>query len=152
MEKRMLLTPVERGEKAVFLAMAERHFKELNPEFVPMEDWQRGYFESIQANERMSLQWIMRDGARAGFILFGFESHRFLPRKTGMIYELYVAPEYRRRGVGEASARLAVEFLQQRHAAKIQLEVMDGNDKAAALWKKLGFAKVSERFVLGSPR
>lgn len=152
MEKRMLLTPVERGEKSAFLAMAERHFKELNPEFVPMEDWRRCYFESIQSNQRMSLQWITRDGARAGFILFGFEGHRFLPRQTGMIYELYVAPEYRRRGVGEASARLAVEFLQQRHAAKIQLEVMDGNDKAAALWKKLGFAKVSERFVLGSAK
>jgi ribosomal protein S18 acetylase RimI-like enzyme len=152
MEKRMLLTPVASEEKAAFLEMAERHFKELNPEFMPMEDWRRHYFESIQANERMSLQWIARDGKRAGFILFGFENHRFLPRKTGMIYELYVAPEYRRRGVGEASARLAVEFLKQRHAAKIQLEVMDGNAKAAALWKKLGFAKVSERFVLGSAR
>jgi ribosomal protein S18 acetylase RimI-like enzyme len=152
MEKRMLLTPVAPEEKAVFLEMAERHFKELNPEFVPMEDWRRHYFESIQANQRMSLQWITLDGKRAGFILFGFESHRFLPRKTGMIYELYVAPEYRRRGVGEAAARLAVEFLQQRHASKIQLEVMDGNAKAAALWKKLGFAKVSERFVLESAR
>lgn len=152
MEKRMLLTPVAAEEKAAFLEMAERHFKELNPEFVPMEDWRRHYFESIQANERMSLQWIALDGKRAGFILFGFESHRFLPRKTGMIYELYVAPEYRRHGVGEAAARLAVEFLHQRHASKIQLEVMDGNAKAAALWKKLGFAKVSERFVLGSSR
>jgi ribosomal protein S18 acetylase RimI-like enzyme len=98
------------------------------------------------------LQWIVLDGKRAGFILFGFESHRFLPRLTGMIYELYVAPEQRRRGAGEAAARLAVDFLQQRRASKIQLEVMDGNAKAAALWKKLGFAKVSERFVLGSPR
>ena len=152
MEKRLLLKPVERGDKAAFLEMARRHFKELNSEFVPMEDWQRCYFESIQSNEGMSLKWITLDGKRAGFILFGFESHRFLPRKTGMIYELYVAPEYRRRGVGEAVARLAVEFLQERQAAKIQLEVMDGNDKAAALWKKLGFAKVSERFVLGSPK
>jgi ribosomal protein S18 acetylase RimI-like enzyme len=152
MEKRMLLKPVAAEDKADFLALAARHFKELNPDFVPMEDWQRGYFESILSNERMSLQWITLDGKRAGFILFGFESHRFLPRLTGMIYELYVAPEHRRRGAGEAAARLAVEFLQQRRASKIQLEVMDGNAKAAALWKKLGFAKVSERFVLGSPR
>ncbi|MGH7766908.1 MAG: GNAT family N-acetyltransferase [Candidatus Binatia bacterium] len=149
MEERLLLKPVAPEEKAAFLKMAERHFKELNPAFVPMEDWRRHYFESIQANGAMSLQWILVEERRAGFVLFGFESHRFLPRHTGMIYELYVAPEYRRRGVGEASARHAVEFLRERRVSKIQLEVMDGNEKAAALWKKLGFAKVSERFVLG---
>jgi ribosomal protein S18 acetylase RimI-like enzyme len=152
MEERLLLTPAARDDKAAFLEMAALHFKELNPEFVPMEDWRRHYFESIQANEAMSLQWIVVDGRRAGFVLFGFESHRFLPRRTGMIYELYVAPAYRRRGVGEACARRAVEFLRARRVSKIQLEVMDGNEKAAALWKKLGFAKVSERFVLGEAR
>jgi ribosomal protein S18 acetylase RimI-like enzyme len=152
MEERVLLTPVCREEKSAFLEMAERHFRELNPEFVPLEDWRRRYFESIQANRRISLQWVIVDGRRAGFVLFGFESHRFLPRRTGMIYELYVAPEHRRRGIGEAAARRAVEFLRERRVSKIQLEVMDGNEKAAALWKKLGFAKVSERFVLGSGR
>jgi ribosomal protein S18 acetylase RimI-like enzyme len=152
MEERLLLTPVACEEKAAFLEMAERHFKELNPEFVPLEDWRRRYFESIQGNDQMSLQWVLVEGRRAGFVLFGFESHRFLPRKTGMIYELYVAPEHRRRGVGEACARRAVELLRSRRVSKIQLEVMDGNEKAARLWRKLGFAKVSERFVLGGAR
>ena len=100
------------------------------------------------ANPQYFLRWIICDEKRAGFILFGLEKHRFLPRKTGAIYELYVAPEFRRRGVAKACAIEAIRELWTHAPTKIQLEVLEGRVAAAALWKSLGFQKVTDRYVL----
>ena len=131
-----------------FLVMAERLFHGLNANFVPQSDWKQGYFENILANARLSLRWITVDGRRAGFVLFGLEAHRFLPRFSGMIFELYIEPEFRRKGIAQAVARQVIQELKAQSPAKIQLEVMEGNHAAAALWVSLGFRKVSERYVL----
>ena len=142
------LVPVTDAEGQEFLQMAVQHFRSLNPEFVPQSDWIEHYFRNIQSNSNYALRWILADGRRAGFILFGVEKHRFLPRSTGNIYELYVCPSHRRRGIGLECARLAVAELQKLGSSKIQLEVMDGNEGARALWLSMGFRKVSERYVL----
>jgi ribosomal protein S18 acetylase RimI-like enzyme len=83
-----------------------------------------------------------------GFIIFGNEKHRFLPVSNGMVYELYVLPEHRRKGIGKACAIQALAELSDQGVSRIQLEVMEGNNKAAALWEQLGFRKFSERFIL----
>ncbi len=142
------MIPVMSEDRETFIKMAIQHFKELNPKFVPFPDWKTHYFESIQTNRNMYLRWIMMDQERVGFIIFGVENHRFLPREIGMVYELYIVPAYRRKGIGKAVAERAIEELQTVKVSKIQLEVMVGNAKAAALWEKLGFRKVAERFVL----
>src|SRR5450631_2129212 len=144
----VILEPVLAAERNRFMAMAEQHFRGLNPGFTPQEDWERYYLDNILGNPRFFLRWIMAEGERAGFILFGLEDHRFLPRKMGAIYELYVVPEFRRKGVARSCAHLAISELQAHAPSKVELEVMEGNRGAAALWKSLGFEKVSERFVL----
>jgi ribosomal protein S18 acetylase RimI-like enzyme len=147
------MTAISRGDREAFLEMAEQHFRSLNPAFVPQEDWKQHYFERILSNSRMSARWIMLDEQRVGFILFGLEDHRFLPRLTGVIYELYVLPGFRRLGVARSCAIQAIKELQAHAPSKIQLEVMEGNRDAEALWRSLGFEKVSERMVLReSPR
>ena len=139
---------ISRSEADAFLAMAERLFRGLNPKFVPEADWKQFYFENILGNARLSLRWIVVDGIQAGFVLFGLESHRFLPRLNGMIYELYIEPQFRRKGVAQTVARQVIKELEAKSPAKIQLEVTEGNRAAAALWLSLGFRKVSERYVL----
>jgi len=92
---------------------------------------------------------IAMDGTeRAGFILFGMERHRFLPRETGVIYDLYVAPEYRKKGIAHRCAGQAIAELRSLGPRKIQLETVEGNGNARALWSSLGFEKVADRFVL----
>ena len=139
---------IARAEREEFLRMATEHFRELNPDFAPDEDWKEQYFENIQGNPDFFLRWIAFDGTRAGFILFGLEGHRFLPRKTGAVYELYVVPGFRRRGIARACASIAITELWSAAPSKIQLEVVVGNERAASLWKSLGFRKVTERYVL----
>ncbi len=142
------LRPVKEADRASFLALAEEHFRELNPAFVPQEDWKGSYFETILANPEFFLCWIVAQGKRAGFILYGLERHRFLPRTTGAIYELYVDPAHRRKGVARLAAQIAIRELQTRRPSKIQLEVVEGNRAASALWISLGFEKVTARYVL----
>lgn len=135
-------------DKGEFMEMALRHFCELNPDFDPSPDWRSQYFEGIQSNPDRSLRWILADGVRAGFILYGIEPHRFLQRLTGAIYELYVLPGSRQKGIARNAAQLAIAELRSAHPSKIQLEIMEGNMAALNLWKSLGFTKVSERFTL----
>jgi len=141
------------SEKREFMEMALNHFRELNPAFKLASDWQNCYFESIQSNPNYSLCWIVADGERAGFVLYGIEPHRFLPRRTGAIYELYVSPEHRRKGIARSCAEIVIAELWKSSPSKIQLEVVEGNEAAQGLWNSLGFGKVSERFTLcAAPR
>jgi ribosomal protein S18 acetylase RimI-like enzyme len=144
--------PIATSERSDFLSVAIQHFSELNAFFVPQEDWKEHYFTTIMANPQYFLRWIICDERRAGFILFGLEKHRFLPRMTGAIYELYILPEFRRRGVAKACAMEAIRELRTHAPSKIQLEVIEGRTAAAALWKSLGFQKVTERYVLSRSR
>jgi ribosomal protein S18 acetylase RimI-like enzyme len=145
------IVPVSAAERDEFLKMAEQHFRELNPEFAPQADWTASYFERIQSNRNYSLRWIVAEGQHAGFILFGIEKHRFLPRTTGNIFEVYVSPSHRRRGLAGECARRAIAELEKLSPSKIQLEVVEGNLGARALWLSLGFCKVSERYILAQP-
>ena len=142
------LAPVVTNEKEEFILMAERHFRELNPKFIAQQDWKDCYFQSISQNRDMTLEWVIASGRRVGFILFGLEPHRFLPRKSGMIYELYIDPSFRRRGFASASALQAINRLRAESPSKVQLEIMTGNVSAELLWESFGFKKVCERWVL----
>jgi ribosomal protein S18 acetylase RimI-like enzyme len=51
-------------------------------------------------------------------------------------------------GVARNCALQAIRELELHAPSKIQLEVMEGNEGAEALWRSLGFEKVSERLVL----
>lgn len=146
------LEPVSQLDRESFLDMAVNHFRELNASFVPQADWEEHYFASILATPHIFLRWIVVEGKRSGFILFGLENHRFLPRKIGNIYEVYVEPKSRRQGLARYCALQAVRELEAYSPSRVQLEIMAGNIAAAALWKSLGFTKVSERWVLEEPR
>jgi ribosomal protein S18 acetylase RimI-like enzyme len=146
------MLPIAPSERDEFLRMATTHFSELSSSFVPQDDWKEHYFGTIMANPQYFLRWIICDEKRAGFILFGLEKHRFLPRVTGAIYELYVLPEFRRRGVAKACAIEAIRELWTHAPYKIQLEVVEGRVAASALWKSLGFQKVTDRYVLSGSR
>ena len=136
------------ADREEFERMAIKHFSELNPGFTPRSDWQEQYFQTIISDPQLFLRWIICDDTRAGFILFGLEKHRFLPRRTGVISELYVRPEFRRRGVARACAADAIRELWTHAPSKIRLEVMEGNTAAVAFWQSVGFQKVTDCLVL----
>lgn len=61
------------------------------------------------------------------------------------IYNIAIAPEYRKQGIGEALLMHLIEAGRERGCALVTLEVRAGNEAAMALYKKLGFREVGRR-------
>ena len=76
--------------------------------------------------------------APAGFALFFQNFSTFLTRPGIYLEDLYVRPEFRRHGLGrtllERLARLALE----RGCGRFEWAVLDWNENAIAVYKKLG--------------
>lgn len=83
---RIEMRPVSVSDREEFLRMADLYYRELNPSFGPHENWKRCFFEKITSSARIFARWIVNEDEHLGFIRFGLEYHRFLPRVTGTIY------------------------------------------------------------------
>lgn len=71
------------------------------------------------------------------------------PRSIGVIEEVYVEPEERRRGVAVALASRAIDWLEAAGAREIEVNVWSANQASRALASKLGFRPA--RLVLRRP-
>lgn len=78
------------------------------------------------------MSFVAVDGAIVGTILCGHDGRR------GLIHHLVTAPGHRRRGVGTALLRRAVEALRREGIAKCHLLVMRDNAAGLAFWRKVG--------------
>jgi ribosomal protein S18 acetylase RimI-like enzyme len=101
----------------------------------------RGALRMLFAQPELGRTWLVCDGGSAvGYVVLtlGF-SFEFRGRDA-FIDELYIAPPYRRRGLG----RMAMEFAEKRAKElgvnAVHLEVDDGNDPAMELYRRIGYA------------
>lgn len=85
--------------------------------------------------------WLVaiEDGVVAGYV----GSQTVLGEADMM--NLAVAPDYRRRGVGEALVQALISELKNINTHCLTLEVRASNNPAIALYKKLGFTQVGRR-------
>lgn len=85
--------------------------------------------------EALIAEW---EGEAAGFALFFPNYSTFLTQPGLYLEDLFVLPQYRRRGIGKALlgevARLAVE----RKAGRLEWSVLDWNEPAIAFYKQMG--------------
>lgn len=61
------------------------------------------------------------------------------PKKIGVIYDIYIAEEYRKRGIGEALMKEVLEWFELKNIKNIELSVDARNIAAINFWKKMGF-------------
>jgi len=84
------------------------------------------------------------DSVPAGFALFFHNFSTFVGKPGIYLEDLYVKPEYRRKGVGRqlliCLARLAVE----RDCGRFEWAVLDWNEKAIAFYKSIGAKPMDE--------
>jgi GNAT superfamily N-acetyltransferase len=80
----------------------------------------------------------------AGFALFFHNYSTFLGRPGIYLEDLYVQPEYRRRGIGKAFfhhlARIAVE----RNCGRFEWSVLNWNEPALKFYRRLGAVAMSD--------
>ena len=60
--------------------------------------------------------------------------------KYGYIHDLFVIPEYRRKGIGRLLFDEILKWLHTLNINRVELEVIVGNYLADSFWKKQGFS------------
>ncbi len=79
------------------------------------------------------------DGRAAGYMGL------YLVSGEGSVTNVATHPDYRKKGIGEALVKNAVELCRAEGAEYITLEVRASNAPAIRLYEKCGFVKVGER-------
>jgi ribosomal protein S18 acetylase RimI-like enzyme len=97
--------------------------------------------ERLENNESVIFIACSEDGAAIGFTQLYplISSGRAI--KNWVLNDLYVAPEYRKQGIGEALIKTATEFAMADGAAFLQLETAVDNYNAQRLYENTGFKK-----------
>ena len=60
-------------------------------------------------------------------------------KKVGYLFQLYIIPSYRRKGLGKKLTKTILNWFKKRKIKWIKLHVYSNNPKAHSLYKKLGF-------------
>ncbi len=94
--------------------------------YAPMRDVLRGYIWE-EDGKAVAVTNVIRKGNTDQWI----------------IGNVSVLPEYRRRGIARKLVEASVNYAHDRGAARIMLDVVDGNTPASALYEKLGFERYS---------
>ena len=92
------------------------------------------------ADPSLGRAWIFSDGtAIVGYIAltlgYSFEYHG----RDAFIDELYVEPQYRRRGIGRKAMKFVEEQARTMGVTALHLEVDHGNDSALELYRGSGY-------------
>lgn len=77
-----------------------------------------------------------------GWILLGVDQNFYKNETIGFIYELYVFPKYRKRGIGKNLMLHGLSSLRSNGMKKVQLNVFSSNP-ARKMYEKLGFREVT---------
>ncbi len=89
----------------------------------------RPYAEAIIA------QW---DEKVVGFALFFPNYSTFLTKPGIYLEDLFVLPEYRRRGIGKALLQYLKELAVKRNAGRLEWSVLDWNEPAIKFYESIG--------------
>lgn len=77
-------------------------------------------------------------GETVGFALFFSNYSTFLTRPGIYLEDLFVLPNYRRRGIGKALLQHLGKLALERQAGRLEWSVLDWNESAIAFYEKMG--------------
>lgn len=109
--------------------------------FVTEEKLARTLFGKKPAAEALIADW---DGQPAGFALF-FENYSTFLAQPGLYLEdLYVKPELRRRGIGQALLRRLARIACERGYGRFEWSALNWNTPAIQFYEHMGAKAMSE--------
>lgn len=82
-------------------------------------------------------------GKRAGLIWLTVSDYQYTGEKRCFVLQIYVAPPYRRKGLGRALMKIAEEWARERGLRTIALHVGATNRQALEFYRALGFSEES---------
>lgn len=106
--------------------------------------------EGVERDPPECLCWVARPDEGddpVGVIVANLNWSLKFAGRSLWIEELYVTPEFRRRGYGRALVERVVEYAQNHDIRGIDLEAYQGNTPASVLYRTTGFRRLGrERF------
>lgn len=113
-------------------------------ELSPDPDKQRLALELILADQARARVYVARVGHRVvGMAALHFTVSTAEGGKTAWLEDCIVHPDYRRRGIGHALLTYVLEQARAAGATRVTLLTDGDNERAQALYKRLGFAPSS---------
>ena len=79
-----------------------------------------------------------------GFALFFTNYSTFLTKPGIYLEDIFVLPDYRRRGIGKALLTTVAQIAAQRGAGRLEWSVLDWNEPAIAFYQSLGASVLEE--------
>lgn len=104
-------------------------------------------FDSIVNKGGYYLVYRNADRSIAGWILLGENTDYFSDNKFGFIYDIYVLPEYRGRGISTMFIQEGISTLKTSGYEEVRLNVFATN-YAKEIYKKLGFKDLNSIMTL----
>jgi ribosomal protein S18 acetylase RimI-like enzyme len=96
---------------------------------------------TLIADPRLGRLWIIEsENCLAGYLAVAFSHSLEMGGPVAFVDELYVIPEFRRRGIGGGALEFAAEQCGTEGCRSLLLEVSPDNLPAQALYRKRGFA------------
>jgi ribosomal protein S18 acetylase RimI-like enzyme len=133
--------PATKGDEADLVRMMRSLAEQEPGAYYFDEPAVRSVLRKFLAELSLGRAWIFSDGAAiAGYIVltlgYSFEYHG----RDAFVDELYVEPQYRRRGIGRQAMQFVEEQARTMGVTALHLEVDDGNDPALELYRRSGYA------------
>jgi ribosomal protein S18 acetylase RimI-like enzyme len=92
--------------------------------------------------------WVIDSGsALAGYVVLTFNYDLEFGGLEGLVTDLFVAPRYRRKGLGAQMIATVLDFCRSQEISAIELQVTRHNHAAQAFYRALGF-KALDRVVM----
>lgn len=139
-----MLRPITAADEAAYLQMARDFYDSEAVDHAVPEAYLRRTFQALMAGTPYAACYILEaDGQTAGYALL---AHTWSQEGGGLavwIEELYVQPQFRGQGLG----RSFFEALRTLYpsAARFRLELEPDNQRAGALYRRMGFQPLAYR-------
>ena len=104
-------------------------------------------FDGILNKGGFYLVYRNADSSIAGWILLGENTDYFSDKKFEFIYDIYVLPEYRGRGISKEFIKEGISTLKESGFKEVRLNVFATNH-AKEIYKKLGFKDLNSIMAL----
>ncbi|RCJ17371.1 GNAT family acetyltransferase [Nostoc minutum NIES-26] len=77
-------------------------------------------------------------GQAVGFALFFHNYSTFLTKPGIYLEDVFVLPEYRRKGIGKALLKKVAQIAVERNCGRLEWTVLDWNESAQAFYRSMG--------------
>lgn len=124
------------------LIQALSEYEKLAHEMVGTEaDLQQGLFGPRPYAEAVIAEV---DGSSAGFALYFYDFSTFLMKPGVYLEDLFVLPEYRRRGIATDLLKYLAAHALSKGCGRLEWSVLDWNEDAIAFYKRIGAVLMDE--------